>query len=390
MYSAYLRRLIGIVLLPMLALAPLKNAGIVQEHDLPGDMDAGETRVVTWSLDIYDCEGFARFQVQFPEGIEATAHETAQASFSFEGGKAKFIWMELPPKNTLDVSLEVTANSDFQGGSVTQWFSFIRDGRRKDVEFEPHHMTRSVSSAFEQQDSAQDIEVQRLWTATTNRTGTMSVTIRGHEPGQFLKLSETLGTHGAISVLDDADCDIRDAFEDQLVFIWQAAPSASELVVKYTLRDGRPDQVTGRISTIQNNAAIEQTVEALQPPALTAPTAPSSTPPSTPPVEPAPTEPAPTAEDVAFRIQILATHAAVSSEAVKRIYAYPGEVRHEQHEAWHKYTTGYHTTYRAARDNRVDLNSNHAFPGPFVTAYRNGQRITVQEALLVTKQNWIP
>jgi hypothetical protein len=390
MYSAYLRRLIGIVLLPMLALAPLKNAGIVQEHDLPGDMDAGETRVVTWSLDIYDCEGFARFQVQFPEGIEATALETAQASFSFEGGKAKFIWMELPPKNTLDVSLEVTANSDFQGGSVTQWFSFIRDGRRKDVEFEPHHMTRSVSSAFEQQDSAQDIEVQRLWTATTNRTGTMSVTIRGHEPGQFLKLSETLGTYGAISVLDDADCDIRDAFEDQLVFIWQAAPSARELVVKYTLRDGRPDQVTGRISTIQNNAAIEQTVEALQPPALTAPTAPSSTPPSTPPVEPAPTEPAPTAEDVAFRIQILATHAAVSSEAVKRIYAYPGEVRHEQHEAWHKYTTGYHTTYRAARDNRVDLNSNHAFPGPFVTAYRNGQRITVQEALLVTKQNWIP
>ena len=95
-------------------------------------------------------------------------------------------------------------------------------------------------------------------------------------------------------------------------------------------------------------------------------------------------------EEVAFRIQILATHAKVSSQAVKRIYAYPGEVRHEQHEAWHKYTTGYHITYQAARDNRVDLNSNHAFPGPFVTAYRNGQRITVQEALLVTKQNWIP
>lgn len=391
--SAYLRLLIGLVLLPMLALAPLKNAGIVQEHDLPSDMNAGETRVVTWSLDIYDCEGFARFQVQFPEGIEATALETAQASFSFEGGKAKFIWMELPPKNTLDVSLEVATNSDFEGGSVTQWFSFIRDGRRKDVEFEPHHIARRVSAVSEQQGSAQDIEVQRSWTATTNRTGTMSVTIRGYEPGQFLKLTETLGAHGAISVLDDADCDIRDAFDDQLVFIWQAAPSASEMVVKYTLRDGRPEQVTGRVSTIQNNAAIERTVEALQPPAPTTPTAPAappSTPPSTPPVEPAPTEPAPAGEDVAFRIQILATHAAVGSEAVKRIYAYPGEVRHEQHEAWHKYTTGYHTTYRAARDNRVDLNSNHAFPGPFVTAYRNGQRITVQEALLVTKQNWIP
>ena len=390
MSSAYLRLLIGFMLLPMLALAPLKNAGIVQEHDLPSDMDAGETLIVTWSLDIYDCEGFARFQVQFPKGIEATALETAQASFSFEDGKAKFIWMELPPKNTLDVSLEVAANSDFQGGLVTQWFSFIRDGRRKDVEFEPHYIAHSISAVSEQRDYAQDIEVQRSWTATTNRTGTMSVTIRGHEPGQFLKLTETLGAHGAISVLNDADCDIRDAFDDQLVFIWQAAPSASEMVVKYTLRDGRSDQVIGRISTIQNNAAIERTVEALQPSAPTAPSAPSSIPQSTPPVEPAPIEPAPAVEDVAFRIQILATHAAVNSEAVKRIYAYPGEIRHQQHEAWHKYTTGYHTTYRAARDNRVDLNSNHAFPGPFVTAYRNGQRITVQEALLVTKQNWIP
>ena len=389
-FSAYLRLLIGFVLLPMLALAPLKNAGIVQEHDLPGDMDAGETRVVAWSLDIYDCEGFARFQVQFPEGIEATALETAQASFSFEGGKAKFIWMDLPPKNTLDISLEVAANSDFQGGSVRQWFSFIRDGRRKDVEFEPHHIALSVSAVTEQRVSAQDIDVQRSWTATTDRTGTMSVTIRDYEPGQFLKLTETIGPQGAISVLNDADCDIRDAFEDQLVFIWQAAPSASEMVVKYTLRDGRPEQVIGRISTIQNNASIERTVEVLQPLAPTEPTAESSITPSTPTVEPAPTESAPATKDVAFGIQILATHAAVGSEAVKRIYAYPGEVRHEQHETWHKYTTGYHTTYRAARDNRVALNSNHSFPGPFVTAYLNGQRITVQEALLVTKQNWIP
>ena len=138
--------------------------------------------------------------------------------------------MELPPKNTLDVSLEIAANSDFQGGSVTQWFSFIRDGRRKDVEFKPHHIALSESAVSEQRVSAQNIEVQRSWTATTDRTGTMSVTIRGHEPGQFLKLTETLGAHGAISVLDDADCDIRDAFDDQLVFIWQAAPSAVDFL----------------------------------------------------------------------------------------------------------------------------------------------------------------
>ena len=378
--STYRWLLIGLVLLPMLALAPIKNAGIVQEHDLPGDLAPGATQLVTWSLDIYDCEGFARFQIQFPNGISAQPVETAGASFSFEDGKAKFIWMELPPKNTLEVSLEISADSNFEGGSVTQWFSFIRDGRRKDVEFEPHHLARKDPPATSRLSDTAELSVEREWTATTKRTGTMTVTISGHEPGQFLKLTEVLGSHDAVSILKDADCDIRDAFDEQLVFIWQAAPNRADVVVQYTLREGNPNAVSGRVSTIQDNMAVEQIVEALAPDAVE-PLA------ATPVQEP---KPEPIDDEVAFRIQILATHTKVSSQAVKRIYAYPGEVRHERHSDWHKYTTGYHTTYKAARDNRVNLSSNHAFPGPFVAAYRSGQRITVQEALLVTKQNWIP
>jgi len=378
--STYRWLLIGLVLLPMLALAPIKNAGIVQEHDLPGDLAPGASQLVTWSLDIYDCEGFARFQIQFPNGISAQPVETAGASFSFEDGKAKFIWMELPPKNTLEVSLQISADSNFEGGSVTQWFSFIRDGRRKDVEFEPHHLARKDPPATSRLSDTAELSVEREWSATTKRTGTMTVTVTGHEPGQFLKLTEFLGPHDAVSILKDADCDIRDAFDGQLVFIWQAAPSSADVVVQYTLRGGNPNAVSGRISTIQDNTAIEQIVEAIAPDAVD-PMAVRENP------EP---KPAPVDEEVAFRIQILATHAEVSRETIKRIYAYPGEVRHEQHPDWHKYTTGYHNTYRAARDSRVDLSTKHAFPGPFVAAYRNGKRITVQEALLVTKQNWIP
>lgn len=366
----------------MLALAPNKNAGIVQEHDLPGDLAPGASQLVTWSLDIYDCEGFARFQIQFPDGISAQPVETASASYSFEEGKAKFIWMELPPKNALQVSLEISADSDFTGGSVTQWFSFIRDGRRKDVEFEPHHLARREPSAPSRPSESAELSVEREWTATSKRTGTMTLTVSGHEPGQFLKLTELLGPHDAVSILKDANCDIRDAFDEQLVFIWQAAPRSADVVVQYTMREGNPNKVRGRIATIRDNTAVEQVVGAIasvNDDALAGREKP----------EPEPV-PAPIDGEVAYRIQILATRAQVSSEAVKRIYAYPGEVRHEQHFDWHKYTTGYHTTYRAARDNRVDLSSNHAFPGPFVTAYRNGQRITVQEALLVTKQNWIP
>ncbi len=369
-------------LLPSLALAPMKNAGIVQEHDLPSSLAPGDSYTTTWSLDIYNCEGFARFQVQLPEGVDAEPVETARASYSFEEGKAKFIWMELPPQRTLQISLKLTADESFNGGTVTQWFSFIRNGSRKDVEFEPHHLAKSSMPEATAINTTADLGVTRDWTPTSRGSGTMTVTITGHEAGQFLKLTETLGKHKALSVLEDGGCQIRDAFDGKLVCIWQAAP-AGAITVKYTLRGGEPEKVTGTIATIRDAEALEFEVAALeestvdQEPTVAVP-------------DPAPQRQEPVKQEVAFRVQVLATHSAVQPQTVKRIYAFPGEIRQEHDAEWHKYTTGYHTNYRSARDNRVDLSTHHNFPGPFVTAYRNEKRITVQEALLLTKQNWIP
>lgn len=364
----------------------MKNAGIVQEHDLPSSMAPGETYTATWSLDINDCAGFARFQVQLPLGIQADPVETASASYSFEAGKAKFIWMELPPQRTLQVSLRLTADEAFDGGAVTQWFSFIRNGSRKDVEFEPHHLAKTPEVSASATLEASELTVLRSWTPTTRTSGTMTVRIEGHEAGQFLKLTEALGPHKALSILADGGCQIRDAFDEKLVCIWQAAPEGP-IAVKYTLRGGSPEQVTGTVAAVRGSEALEVEVAALQAEG-SAEQAPAATPTPTPtPI----TEPESSRiDDVAFRVQVLATHSNVAPQAVKRMYAYPGEIRQERQADWHKYTTGYHTTYRSARDNRVDLAAHHSFPGPFVTAYRNDKRITVQEALLLTKQNWIP
>lgn len=98
----------------------------------------------------------------------------------------------------------------------------------------------------------------------------------------------------------------------------------------------------------------------------------------------------PSAENgVSYKVQILAAHRVVNKTYFKQRHGFGEEFNIENHEGWVKYTTGKFGEYKNARDERERLKSSYnTLPGPFVTAYNNGERITVQEALLITKQQW--
>ena len=90
-----------------------------------------------------------------------------------------------------------------------------------------------------------------------------------------------------------------------------------------------------------------------------------------------------------YKVQILAGHRIISNKKISNDYNYKGEYFLESHNGWIKYTTGSNSKYSEARDSRNELND-YNFPGPFVTAYNYGERISVQEALILTSQNWVP
>lgn len=92
---------------------------------------------------------------------------------------------------------------------------------------------------------------------------------------------------------------------------------------------------------------------------------------------------------VSYKVQILAAHRVVNKTYFKQRHGFGEQFNIENHEGWVKYTTGKFEEYKNARDERERLRSSYnTLPGPFVTAYNNGERITVQEALLITKQQW--
>jgi hypothetical protein len=92
---------------------------------------------------------------------------------------------------------------------------------------------------------------------------------------------------------------------------------------------------------------------------------------------------------ITYKVQILAAHRVVNKTYLKSKYNFNDQFNIENHEGWIKYTTGSYSQYKEARDARVRITSDSSnLPGPFVTAYNDGERITVQEALLISKQLW--
>jgi hypothetical protein len=109
-----------------------------------------------------------------------------------------------------------------------------------------------------------------------------------------------------------------------------------------------------------------------------------------------PTKPATTAripapeKGVSYKVQITAAHREVGRSYFQARHRYSGDFSIERHQGWVKYVVGGFSSYKEARDQRVNfIQAGHEFPGPFVTAYNDGVRITVQEALMLSKQQWV-
>lgn len=98
----------------------------------------------------------------------------------------------------------------------------------------------------------------------------------------------------------------------------------------------------------------------------------------------------PAKEDkVSYKIQICAlSKIQRGTSYFESKFGIGGKVNMELHEGWKKYIVGKYDQYKDARDYREAIRSK-GVENPFVTAYNSGKRITVQEALMVSSQQWV-
>lgn len=443
-------------------------------HETPATMQAGTEVKVTVTIDKGTLNGFAKLQIDLPEGLSASPIETKGASFTFADGKAKFIWMALPNQPQFKVSYTLSAANTASGSiPINGKFSYIEDNERKsedlatstvtitgtataqDNSVSPLHLSPATDNSNDLTSAAGgapisdavaavpaavipmgDVAAQqgaggvggtRSISAITETEMLVEVTVNKGDIRGFGKLQETIPA--GFTALEKTSGEAIFTTQDRIVkFVWLNLPAAKELRVVYKLRQTTATDeehvVNGEFGYLLNDetqkAVLGSTRFFTGPRALaTQATATTTT------TEPAKTEDPGTATEpvttseptktttpvdnataktdrpvkkdripspetgVTYKVQISAAHREVGSEYFAERHSFNGDFSIERHEGWIKYVTGRHSEYRGARDQRqAFVSAGHNFPGPFVTAYNNGDRITVQEALMISNQRW--
>jgi hypothetical protein len=420
----------------LLGLQLFFDDGVIIEDTTPATMQPGQTERVDLTINKGDLAGFAKLELVLPAGLKASVVDAHGASFTFSGQKAKFIWMTLPNEQDFTVSYNLSAEPSANGNLIIRGiFSYIKENQRVDYEMQSKLVAIGLAGTTASDNTSTtepanttttppvtvpDGELACIRTVSKISTSEYLVNLKVVNASLkgFAKIMEQV-PNGFVVEEDDSDGAITTIEPHGIKYVWFEAPELKEFEVTYRLQATSSNQVpqlSGTFSYIKDNTPQEMAVrggESIDTSPLASNTDKTTTPEETKPDEAKANDTANTTTDkasnttadkkttppvvtsvpnpetgVSYRVQIVAGHNTVGKSYFKSRHSFAENFVIENHEGWVKYTTGTHNAYRGARDERERINTSYNFMGPFVTAYNDGVRITVQEALMITNQKW--
>jgi hypothetical protein len=409
---------------------------------IPLQLELNESSVVKVSIQKSKLSGFAKLEIDIPEGYAVSALDTKGASFTFTKGKMRFVWMNLPNNDKYDVSYRITHLEGVSNlESVKGVFSFIQDNKRSDVKIEtqlkPSEQPLLDANGFgvTYLNSNQENPSCERKVSKSADGFTVELLIKLNGLKGFLKLQEWVSEGCSLTKSQNAAATVT-VDGSKIKFVWFEVPDAPSMVVKYkVICPQLPEsglQIDGKMSFVfENNpreipvtmmdnhsnqkkaeetanvtevkdTSIEEKKEEIQVPVsdqkvIVVPESTSNVKEaevkadvdqnrSTPEVK----ELSRTERQVNYKVQLMASHRKVSEEEWKTKYGFTDNYSVENHEGWMKWTHGDFNEYKTAKQYRNEVTQRcPLLPGPFVTAYQDGKRITVQEALMITQQPWV-
>jgi cell division septation protein DedD len=109
--------------------------GISITSNLPKTMSPGQEVEVEVKITKGGLGGFAKFQLEMPEGFTATEVDSKGANYSFATGLAKWVWPALPTESDVVIKFKLKADAAMSGAkTVAGKFSYVENNAKQVVE----------------------------------------------------------------------------------------------------------------------------------------------------------------------------------------------------------------------------------------------------------------
>ena len=305
-----------------------------------------------------------------------------------------WMWQQAPNHIAVDVDI--------------QWNSSLEGDARPNLDVVWEHVHQGERQAwtlgsvvFPSSSSSQTpIPIgSRTGTAVSSTASDIQLNVSEAVPGSFVKWTEYIPEGCTCDVLESSGASLRKA-ENRQIFLWFEVKEGQLLAPIYRLNcteslatvafDGELEFAFGTATKSLHIAEVEwvgvspaqnENMELNQSPDATSALSPVAT-----------NQRAETSGslDVQFSVQLLANHRDLNPSEVTEALGYSDSFHIYRHEGWHKYLTDDFASYAEAREKRSTLWNTTSATDAFVTASLNGERISVQEALLMSNQSWIP
>ncbi|MES2567337.1 MAG: hypothetical protein V4565_10745 [Bacteroidota bacterium] len=391
--------------------------------------------------------GFAKLQMEVPQGFTVKESDSKNGNFSFAGTIAKIIWTSVPGEPEFTVKFIVSADASAAGAkTITSKFSFVNNNNKEVIEMIPAEIMIGDGVAENPVANTQTSPVTETAPVSTNTTPTPSfdnpsepnsnimcsrVITNGQSANEynvevkikkggikgFAKFQETLptGFNAKGGKTNGSSFSVSDG---KLKFVWVSLPTEEELIVSYVLeKDGSASSETklenGEFSYLENDqskkvklpidvintkSADVVKTEIAVPTPTTKIEVENTQVTNTEPVktenantEPVKTEPKETVArkegNVQYHVQVGAFKNAIESKVLAKKFNITETIKSEMAEGFSKFMIGNFDEYKKARSQRENVKQKGC-NSAFVVAYNGAKRITVQEALMITSQKW--
>ncbi len=372
-------------------------------------INPGKTFLVTLKVQKSNVSGVGKIIENIPDGFTAQEVENNGAIFSQKGNQVKFLWMTLPSDDEFTVSYKIMVDGNLNGNKVIDGkMSYLDGDVTKNAlidgtSIEITNTQQGIQTAGIEKNNNDETTTSTEEEKTTQHNNTSDKVIDSNEEKEPAKNTSNE------AIADQKSASIDNQKESQNTNIENTIASNEETKSNQEVTNKSENNTnsleanstsTEKENTPADNTLADNTVatseekntlqnEKTTPVNNTTATIEDKNAIQTENNNTSSTNEVTSNHKVNYRVQICALRKKTETNYFVQNHNVKEKIYLNMHEGWHKYTVGDFKEYMSARDHRGTAKSKYKINGSFVTAYNDGSRITVQEALMITKDKWI-